>query len=178
MGSPKALLPFRGKTFLENILDSISKSRIDEYVVVLGHHRREVEGRLVLASTVYNPDYEQGMTTSFQAGIRALSPESRGALLFLVDHPAIVPEVIDKLISFALPNGIVVPVFRGRRGHPVLFGRDVLAEILALPASIGANTVVRRDPSRIAEVAVDDPGVLLDVDTPEQLKELPENFRT
>ena len=140
--------------------------------MVLGHHRAEIEGRLVLPSTVYNPDYEQGMTTSFQTGIRALSPHSEAAVLFLVDHPVVEPKVINTLIGRSGLDRIVLPVFNRRRGHPVLFGRDILAEILALESSEGANTVVRRDPSRVIEVQVDDPGVLLDIDTPEQTKNL------
>jgi molybdenum cofactor cytidylyltransferase len=174
MGRPKALLLCRGKTFLENILESIANSAVDECVVVLGHHRKEITSRLNLPSCVYNPDYEQGMTTSIQAGIRALSPESKGAVLCLVDHPVIRPGTIDVLIARSAPGRIVLPVYGGRRGHPVFFASDVLAEIQTLPPSQGANTVVRRDPGRIVEAHVEDPGVLLDIDTPEQMENLPE----
>jgi molybdenum cofactor cytidylyltransferase len=69
---------------------------------------------------------------------------------------------------------IVLPVFEGRRGHPVLFGADVLEEIRTLPSSQGANVVVRRDPKRIVEVAVNDAGILVDIDTPEDFRRLQE----
>src|SRR2546426_11427250 len=80
MGRPKALLPFRGRTFLENILDAISRSSIENTVIVVGHHRQDIENSLTLpAKVVFNPDYEQGMVTSFQAGIRALPTDTSGA---------------------------------------------------------------------------------------------------
>lgn len=172
MGKPKALLPFRGRTFLENILDAIAGSSLEHTVVVIGHHRDEIEARLTIPNMVFNPDYEQGMVTSFQTGIRALPADSSGAVLFLVDHPVVESSTIDALVNCFARNRIVLPVFGGRRGHPVLFAREVLEEILALTPSQGANIVVRRDPGRIIEVSVDSPGILVDVDTPDDFGKL------
>src|SRR5437016_13623100 len=109
MGRPKALLAFRGRTFLENILDTISRSSIAHASIVVGHHRREIESAVRNASMVFNPDYEQGMVTSLQTGIRALPPDSIGAFLFLVDHPVVEAETIEAMISSAAPNRIVQP---------------------------------------------------------------------
>ena len=172
MGRPKALLPISGRTFLENILDAISRTSIEETIVVVGHHRKEIEAAVRLQSVVFNPDYEKGMVTSFQAGIRALSRGASGAFLFLVDHPLVEPATIEAMIMNLAPNRIVLPTFHGRRGHPVLFSSEVLQEILALPSSEGANIVVRKDPDRIVEVPVNAPGILVDVDTPEQFEKL------
>ncbi len=172
MGQPKALLPYRGSTFLEHILGAIEESSIDETVVVVGHHREAITARIDLRSVVYNEDYEAGMVTSLQAGIRVLPDDASGAVIFLVDHPVIGPKTIDALLSRFKPGSILLPVYGGRRGHPVLFSRAVLDEILALPATAGANTVVRRRAERVIEVEVDEPGILVDVDTPEQLESL------
>jgi molybdenum cofactor cytidylyltransferase len=172
MGRPKALLPLRGRTFLENILRAISHSSIGQTIVVAGHHKEEIEGMVGRDRCVFNPDYEQGMITSIQTGIRALSPEIDGAMLFLVDHPLIDSETIDALIKPLRPGHIVLPVYLGRRGHPVLFSAGILQEILALPSTEGANIVVRKDPSRIIEVSLDTPGILVDIDTPEQFAKL------
>jgi molybdenum cofactor cytidylyltransferase len=213
MGSPKALLPIYGRTFLENILDAISRTSIEETVVVVGHHRKEIEAALKLHSAerkrdsaqpqnaerkrdsaqpqnaerkrdsaqpqklVFNPDYEKGMITSFQTGIRALSWDMSGAFLFLVDHPLVEPATIEPMIAHLAPNRIVLPTFEGRRGHPVLFSSEVLEEILALPSSEGANIVVRKDLDRIVEVPVNAPGILVDVDTPEQFEKLRGDYR-
>jgi molybdenum cofactor cytidylyltransferase len=172
MGKPKALLPFQGRTFLENILNAIAQSSIGNTIVVAGHHRVEIAAQLKIPHLVFNPDYEQGMITSFQTGIRALPVDSAGAMLFLVDHPVVEPATINTLAENVAPNRIVVPTYNGKRGHPVLFGIKVLQEILALPPSQGANIVVRRDPSRVLELAVDAPGILVDVDTPEDFEKL------
>jgi molybdenum cofactor cytidylyltransferase len=139
---------------------------------VLGHHREQIEKQLRLTSVVHNPDYELGMITSIQTGIRQLSPASEAAVLFLVDHPIVSPEVVDALIAESDPRRIVLPVYEGRRGHPVLFGAEVLAEILALPYSRGANDVVHSKPDRVVEVPVHEPGVLVDIDTPDQFDNL------
>ena len=166
MGRAKALLPYRGRTFLGHILAMIEGSCLDDPVVVLGHDRNRIAETLEGVKWVYNASYEQGMTTSLQAGVRALPGDSLGAMLFLVDHPAFAPATIEKLVASLSPGGIVVPIHDGRRGHPVLFSRGVFREILDLESDTGANVVVRRDPNRVVEVPVDDHGTLIDVDTP------------
>jgi molybdenum cofactor cytidylyltransferase len=176
MGRPKALLPIGGRAFLENILDAISHTSIEHTIVVLGHHREQIERSLRLPAVVFNPVYEQGMITSFQAGIRGLSWDTSGAFLFLVDHPLVEPATIEAMIMNLAPNRIVLPTFEGRRGHPVLFSTEVLEEILALSSSEGANIVVRKNPSRIVEVPVNSPGILVDIDTPEQFERLREDY--
>jgi molybdenum cofactor cytidylyltransferase len=177
MGKPKALLPLRGKTFLENILAAISNSPVEETCVVVGHHRDEIEPHVKPpARLVFNPDYEQGMITSLQAGIRSLPSHTSGALLFLVDHPLVESETIKSLVRKVGPDRIVLPTFRGRRGHPVLFGSAILEEILGLSASQGANIVVHKDPDRIVEVSVKSPGILVDVDTPEDFLKLQSEY--
>jgi molybdenum cofactor cytidylyltransferase len=178
-GTPKALLPLRGKSFLQSILEAISEAPIHDTVVVVGHHRNEIEQTVAAsARVVYNPDYERGMITSLQAGIRALRPEVSGALLCLVDHPVVDAETIRSLMAHAAPSRIALPTFGGRRGHPVLFGSFVLQEILALPPFQGANIVVRKDPSRIVEVPVNSPGILVDVDTPEDYRKLQDEYES
>ena len=176
MGRPKALLPIQGRTFLENILDAISRTSIEDTIVVLGHHRDQIERSVSLPSVVFNPDYERGMITSFQAGIRKLSWETAGAFLFLVDHPLVESTTIESMIMNLAPNRIVLPTFDRRRGHPVLFSSEVLEEILALAPSEGANIVVRKNPDRIIEVPVNAPGILVDIDTPEQFERLRKDY--
>jgi molybdenum cofactor cytidylyltransferase len=177
MGRPKALLPLRGKTFLENILAAISSSPVEETCVVVGHHRDEIERHVEPpARIIFNPDYEQGMITSLQAGIRSLPSRTSGALLFLVDHPLVDSETIALLVRKVGADRIVLPTFEGRRGHPVLFGSAILQEILGLSASQGANIVVHKDPDRIVEVSVNSPGILVDVDTPEDFLKLQSEY--
>jgi molybdenum cofactor cytidylyltransferase len=172
MGQPKALLRFRGRTFLENILLSIGGSSIRHTVVVVGRHRAEIQSAIPETPMVFNPNYEQGMTTSVQAGIRALPTGVSAAVIFLVDHPSIDEATIEKLIANVRQGCIVLPTHEGRRGHPVVFSATLFPEILALDADCGLNTVVRADPGRVLEVSVESPEVLRDIDTPEQFRAL------
>src|SRR5207244_12525614 len=105
MGRPKALLPIQGRTFLENILDAISRTSIEDTIVVLGHHRDQIERSVSLPSVVFNPDYERGMITSFQAGIRKLCRDTTGAFLFLVDQPLVASTTIAPLLLSLAPDG-------------------------------------------------------------------------
>ena len=142
MGEPKALLNFRGLTFLERIIQTIDNSSIDSTVVVVGHDREVIEKRVDLPIVVYNPDYEMGMITSLQAGIRALPRSTIGVVVFLVDHPAVKQQTLERMISQFDPSLIIIPVHNGKRGHPVVFPRSIFEELLALPSSVGANVVV------------------------------------
>ena len=171
-GSPKALLSFKGLTFLEHVLAAIRNSGLTTTAVVVGHHRDEIKTALSLPSLVFNPNYEQGMSTSVQAGIRALPPGTEGAGVFLVDQPLIDAQTITLLSAELRPGRIVLPVHEGHRGHPVFFASELFDEILGLQPDQGLNSVVRRDPGRIIEVEVKNSSVLRDIDTPEQFENL------
>jgi len=172
MGTPKALLRFRGSTFLARILSSIRSAEIETVVVVAGHHYAEIAAAFPQISITYNPNYELGMSTSVQTGLRALPTGVDGVLIFLVDHPLIVPETIRSLYQVLAPGRIILPVHKSRRGHPIVLASDLFDEVLALPPQLGLNSVVRRNHDRVLEVEVNDAGILQDVDTPEQYAKL------
>lgn len=175
MGSPKALLPYDGRTFIEHICNAFLRAGVDELIVVLGAWEDKLRPALPSHSalrTVVNPQYTLGQLSSLTRGIGALSPESEAAVVNLVDHPLISTETITALIaSFrADPLPIVIASYQGKRGHPVLFSSQVYAELLAAPLDKGAKVVVRKDPARVREVPLDDPGILADIDTPEDYR--------
>jgi len=169
MGSDKALLPYRGHTFLETIILNLREAGIDRIVVVLGHHAEEIRRVVDLAGVrvIVNNDYQQGQTSSLQAGLSALpdlSPEA--VILCLVDHPAVSVEVIRKLcgqFELARPR-VIIPTYRGQRGHPVLLSRALFPDLLALRTDAGANAVIRKCHDATHFVEVEDRGILLDVD--------------
>lgn len=172
MGSPKALLQFRGQYFLARILAAIDSAGMTPVIVVAGHHYDAIARAFPDVQVTFNPEYEQGMSTSVQAGIRALPGGVDGVAIFLVDHPMIDRQTIDVLVARFAPGRIIVPVHGGRRGHPVIFAVDLFDEILGLSPDQGLNTVVRRQPERVVEVFVENAGVLRDIDTPEQFARL------
>jgi CTP:molybdopterin cytidylyltransferase MocA len=177
MGSDKALLAYRGRTFLETIILSLRSAGIEKIAVVLGHHAAEIQRAVDLAGTqvVLNPDYRRGQTSSLQVGLAALAEHSPEAvILCLVDHPAVSAAVMTKLgdrFERTRP-AVVIPTFEGQRGHPVVISLALFSEILALPPDKGANRVIRKyhDATQFVEVA--DRGILLDVDNPDTYKSL------
>ncbi len=170
MGRDKALLEYRGSTFLGHLI-SLFSPRVDPLIVVLGHHAETI--RLTIqqrssAKVVVNQDYKKGMLTSLQAGIRALASDVGAAMFTLVDHPAVEESTLDRLIERFRTGGLplAIPCYGGRRGHPVIAACAILEEILQLHDDASAKTVVRAHRRETAFVEVDDPGVVLDIDRP------------
>lgn len=181
MGAPKAGLVVGGETFVARILRRLADAGCAPLVVVSGAHHEAVVAALPSApgaTVLRNPDPERGQLSSLRVALRALStnPDGvAGAVVALVDHPAVAGPTYAALVSAGLTGArpIVVPTHDGRRGHPVVFGREVWAELLATPDDAGARAVVLRDPGRVIELAVDDPGIHVDVDTPQVLAQIP-----
>ena len=172
MGRPKALLPIFGATFLEHIVRQIRASRLVEVKIVLGHRPETILDRLphLKPATVVNSCYREGQLSSLQTGIRALDPETcDGLMLFLVDHPLVDPTLIDALLECFSQGDhpIVIPSFQRKRGHPVLFARELFPELLAASPDEGAVAVVRQHRGEIGHLEWRSDEILVDVDTPE-----------
>ncbi len=179
MGQDKALLAYRGRTFLETILSTLHAAGLESVAVVLGHHAEEIQRAVKLpdAHFVINRDYRRGQTPSLQAGLAVLvDPQLEAIVLCLVDHPAISAETVRRLVdAFGQSQSpVVIPVFQGQHGHPILMGRKLLPELLTLAPDEGANTVVRKYRDATQFVEVEDRGILLDVDDPETYRQLGE----
>lgn len=174
MGSPKALLDYRGATFIETIADLFA-SRCASVIAVLGAHADQILahhwGRPASLRIVHNPDYLAGQTSSLQAGLRALPADSDGVLFTLVDHPAVAPESLDALLAPPLPL-IRIPRYRDERGHPIFLRRDLIPEFLALPIDSAANLVTRAHRAQTEFLDVDDPGIIADIDDPSAYQQL------
>ncbi len=170
MGTDKALLPYAGTTFLEHLIELLLP-RVAPVIVVLGHHASEIRATLPDRSgvaIVVNSNYPSGQLSSLQTAIRALPASSQGALITLVDHPAVAASTLDLLIERFRSSGasLVIPRYQGRRGHPVLFSRAILDELAALPSTATAKQVVHAHQDDTLNEDVGDPGVLKDIDTP------------
>lgn len=181
MGRPKQLLPWKGKPLLHHSLESIIGSDADEAILVLGHEADRIRETLpaLPIKIVINPDYNEGMASSLRQGLLAMDPGSEAFMVFLADQPGIGPEIINALIR-AFRNadprrGIVRPVYRGRRGHPVLIGARYLKEALQLRGDVGARRILMDHPGDILEVDVDQDAVLKDIDTPDEYREYAEH---
>ncbi len=174
MGYPKPLLKIGGRTFVEH-LSQLMLHSAPRLVIVLGAHAARVrpaipdDPRITVAE---NPDYARGQLSSLQVGLTRVSAGARGALVHLVDHPAVRSDTFAALVSLHERSGksITIARYRGRRGHPVIFARPVFRELLDTSLSEGARAVVNADPARVEYLDVDDPGIVLDLDTPADLR--------
>ena len=177
MGYPKALLTYRGRPFLSGILDACAAAAMEPRVVVLGYYAEKIKQQIDLSDAVVaqSDELDAGPIGSIRAGIRALETHPIDAVLvWPVDRPHVALDTVSALLDGfrRTHREIVVPVWEGRRGHPVLFARAVFAELLAAPNDEGARAVVRRIRARVTEVRVTDSAVLEDLNTPGDYREL------
>jgi len=172
MGQDKALLTYRGRTFLETIVASLQEAGIERVAVVLGHHAEQIQGAVTLegAEIIINRDYRRGQTSSLQAGLRALeSPSLEAVVLCLVDHPLVAADTVRRLVASFRETGasVVIPTYENQHGHPVVISHALFEGLLRLSPDEGANTVIRKYRDSTEFVEVTDEGILLDVDNPD-----------
>ena len=177
MGHPKALLEYRGRTFLESILDATSALGIKRRLVVLGPSSDKILQMHDLRNvTVLTTEaFDAGPIGSIRASIREIRAHPvDGLLVWPVDMPHVTIETVELLMDTFRSSGrpIVVPAYGGRRGHPVIFGRDVLDELMTVPDNLGAKAVVRADPGRVEVLEVQDWAVVDDLNTPSAYQDL------
>ncbi|HTQ24139.1 MAG TPA: nucleotidyltransferase family protein [Candidatus Binataceae bacterium] len=173
MGFPKPLLRLGSRTFVEVLIAAILPN-VARLIVVVGAHGSAVREAIPADPgilVVDNPGYLRGQLSSIKAALPHVGPRASGALIHLADHPMVNAATFAAVIEGyrRLGKPIAIARHQGRRGHPVVFARELFGELAAAPDEQGARVVVAADPARVAYVDVDDPGVLTDLDTPEDL---------
>lgn len=181
MGRPKMLLPFGETTIIETVVSSVTASAVSHTVVVLGYGWTRIYAMLehLPVEVIVNPRPEMGMVSSAQWALAQMNQSSDGVLFVLGDQPLIPTWVHDAVIeAFAYhPEGIIVPTYEGRRGHPVLFSARFREEIVNLPIDRGLNTLLREHHDVVHEVPVDTDTILLQIDTPQDYAQMLERLR-
>lgn len=171
MGTPKQLLRLAGKSLLEHTLNNVRGSGVDEIVLVLGASADEVRRQVATDGLhlVVNPDFQQGMGTSLRMGLAAVSASMQGALIVLADQPFVRSSTLDQMIAYREMHApqILIPLYRGFRGNPVLLDRSVFPELMTLAGDIGCRAIFGSHTESIHKLAVDDIGILLDIDSAE-----------
>lgn len=177
MGHNKLMAPLEGAPLLMRAVDAALSSRARPVILVTGHEAERVRAALGErpVSVVHNPDYEKGLSTSLRCGLAALPVGCDATLVCLADMPRIGAALLDRLIHSYNPvegRAICVPTWQGKRGNPVLWGRQFFGEMAALTGDVGAKHLMAEHPELVAEVAAEDDGILADVDTPDALTAL------
>jgi len=181
MGSPKALLPDPGgRVFVARIIRTLLEAELTDVLVITGIHHALIESALAddglqrWVRLVRNPDPGRGQLSSIWSALGACPSEADGLLVTLVDVPMITSRTVEAVaVAWKKSRAPVVrPIVSGRRGHPVIFDRRVFDELRVAPLDAGARVVVRKHWKESVDVPVDDPGALVDVDTPADYERL------
>lgn len=170
MQEQKLLLPFHGETIIRKVVTKAMHAANGKVMVVLGSHSKEVREQAGSNGLefCFNPVYESGMLSSVICGFDALPEDAKAAILFLGDQPQI-PDTVPGRIMEAWKNsgkGIVIPVFTGKRGHPVLIETKYKKEIKQLDPNKGLKALMEKFNGDVHEVECNSPEITRDIDTP------------
>lgn len=175
-GPPKQLAPFRGTTMLGWVVDqALHAARLDEVVVVLGRAADEVRERVDFgtARVVENPVFGEGCSSSYRAGIAALSSESTAIMIILGDLPGVTPEIIDRLADAWREHETPIALcsYQGRKGHPMIFAQSMFPQLVELHGDKAAWKLVDANAAAVQEIDFDFP-YPDDINTPADLERL------
>jgi molybdenum cofactor cytidylyltransferase len=170
MGRPKGLLPVDGVSFLRRTVSALREGGCDPVLVIVAEGERELaeEAEAASARVLLNPDPGEGPITSLRLAIDELRGSVAGLAYLPVDHPLVRSETVRELLEAAREAhaSLTLPTHGGERGHPALFGAALFDELTDPSLEGGARTVVHAHLAEALLVPVDDPGVLIDIDTP------------
>ena len=181
MGRDKLILPWGKRTVFEHCLDILLLSRVREVIVVLGRRKKALEPLVREQSSfskrvkvVYNRAFRHGMSSSIRVGLRAMDPASEGVLIALGDQPLLRTRTINALIlGFCKGKGkIAVPFYQGKRGNPVLFGREYIGDLLGMRGDRGGRSILETHPEDILRIRTRSEGVIRDIDTGREYRKL------
>jgi len=176
MGKPKQLMPFGRSTILEQTIDNLLNSEVSEVIVVLGYRAEEMIKTVAIkpVKVAINPAYHQGMSTSIVTGLNLVDDGAQAVMLALADQPLVDSKTINRLIDefFNCDKGIAMPVYQGRRGHPIIFSIKYKGELLKLKGDIGGRQIIKQHPDDVLEVAVGCEGINIDINTPSNYSHL------
>jgi molybdenum cofactor cytidylyltransferase len=168
MGFPKALLPFHGGTFLTHILETLAAADLHSPLIVLGRDAGRIRKEIDLSEkeVLVNPDPSRGQLSSMQLAISKMTNKAEGCMFWPVDQPDVSAALARNLMGLFRRSGasIAMPVYGGKRGHPAIFARELFQEFLATPVGEGPKRIVTSRKPALLEC--DEPGTVMDVDTP------------
>lgn len=172
----KMLVEVDGAPMVVHAARALLSSGASPVVVVLGYEPEAVKDALAGLDVAFveNPDYADGLSTSLKAGLSALPGDCAGAVIALGDMPGVGANDIDSLIDAFDPAGghsICVPTYDEKRGNPVLWARQYFAEMSSVSGDVGARHLIGENADQVIEVPRDNPGILIDLDTPEAVDE-------
>jgi CTP:molybdopterin cytidylyltransferase MocA len=195
MGAPKPIMPWGDQTFVQAIIHKMKAAGVAPVLVVLGAHFREAHDHCLScgATPSFHQGWSLGQFSSLQAGLSEASKFSlqsdanvqqpatmKSLMVALVDQPHIAFEVFREVVQVAMkfPEKLIIPTFDHRRGHPYVIPANLFSSILAMPPTATMRDFLNAQQSKQMTVPVMDPGILFDIDTPEDLLVAHSRYRT
>jgi molybdenum cofactor cytidylyltransferase len=176
MGEPKQMMPVGGQPMVRRVTEAVCAAGLTQVVVVIGAHAEAVAQAVagLPVELVLNERWPEGMTASLHAGLCALRPEIKAAMVVLADQPGLTVGLIRALAERYRATGalVVAPFCQGQRGRPVLFDRALFPELLAATDGKGRRDVIARHRDQMSRIEVEDPAVFRDIDTRQDYEEV------
>lgn len=174
MGRTKQLLPYKGATILGAVVENALAADLDPVILVLGCDAARIEKTLrqqmdvSKLKTTFNPDFKNGQSSSIVQGLKNVENNTDAAMFLLGDQPQITPATLNYLVDTfkKKPVPIMAPCYEGQRGNPVIFSRSLFPELRVLEADTGARILFKKHAHQIRMLAVTDPAIVTDIDTP------------
>ncbi len=181
-GKPKQLLKLNNKYLIEWVLDAAVESRLRKLTLVLGHKHQEILAALVKKNrhsdleVVINSDHKNGQSTSLLAGLSNIRNLFPSIMFLLGDQPMLDSKTINTLLEqfWSSDKDICIPVFKGKRGNPVIFSQKFYGHLAQIKGDIGARNVIRDHPDHVKEIEIENPLCFVDVDTQSDYDQLVE----
>ena len=179
-GQPKQLIELKGKYLIQRVVETALESQLDKVVLVLGFEYQKINGVLgKLAQSqrirvVINHDFRQGQSRSLQLGMREVKDAFASIMFLVADQPMLDVKTIDLLLDqfWHSPRNICVPICKGNRSNPTIFGKAFYKRLLQIEGDTGARQLIKAHPEDVLPVEVNNPLCFFDIDTPQDLEKL------
>ena len=179
LGRNKLLLTFKDKPLIAHAVDTLLASAVDPIVIVLGHEADQVRAAVGERRVIFveNREYREGLGSSIRTGLAAIPVSTDAIMIYLPDQPLLEPDDVKFLIRAFAEAGktnksIVVPLFRGQRGNPVIIDSSYRTSILAMAGETGCRRLIKQNPDQVLTVEMETDHVVRDVDTADEYERL------
>ena len=172
-GKPKQLLKLKDRYLIDWVLDAAIGSRLEKTLLVLGHQHQKIlnamgeKARQPDLEIVINSNFQNGQSTSLQAGVSRIRKAYPSIMFLLGDQPMLSADIIDALLEqfWSSDKDICVPVYDGKRGNPVIFSNKFYDLLEEIKGDIGARNLIKNHPDLVGEVEINNPLCFMDIDT-------------
>ena len=175
LGENKLIKDVKGIPLIKYALNNILKSNVNEIIIILGYQNETIEKLIDKTSRVkfvFNSNYNEGISSSIKKGIKNLSEKNEAFFISLGDMPSINYNTYNQLIKYSKDKKVIVPLFKGQKGNPVLFPKSFEKKLLSIEGDSGAKKMLEINKKEVLNLEIDDPGIIKDLDVPSDFNSL------